>query len=246
MSQPVLTKSQRELVAFLFGSQRSTISARLTQWIFVSPRYAAFVNRYRDKIRKKVRVTRQSGAAADLLYELQVPYWLLQEKRFEVAYEPYLAAKKRGPDYSVTFRTNFTFNIEITHVRGRKPSASASTEDTGIDLRLVDVLCGKLRQMLPSMANVLFVVAGPRVLDKLDLAAHLSWIKEKAERSDPSFYARQRFLSAADFFKHYQRLSGLATFESAGLKKHALWVNPQARIGLPAGVVNTLERGPSL
>ncbi len=147
-SKPVLTKSQSELVAFLFEANRSAITAQLTAWIAASPRYASFVEKYKDKIRKKLRVTQEAGAAVDLLYELQIPYWLLQEQRFEVAYEPYPAGKTRGPDYSVLFRTNFTFNIEVTHMRGlHRTLAASAAGDALIDLRLVDVLCSKLRQM---------------------------------------------------------------------------------------------------
>lgn len=242
-SKPVLTKSQSELVAYLFEGRHSAIAAPLTAWIVASPRYASFVEKYKDKIRKKLRATREASAAADLLYELQIPYWLLQEQRFEVAYEPYLAGKRRGPDYSVTFRANFTFNVEVTHVRNphRSPAASPAGEAV-IDFRLVDVLCSKLRQMLASMANLLFVVPAPAALEALDLPAHVAWIKDKAERGDPAFYARHRFLNTSDFFKHYERLSGLVLYSPAGERPASIWSNPQARVKLPDPVQHFLKR----
>lgn len=133
-----LAKPQRELLAFLLESKSNAVRAPLTRWVATSPRYATFVEMYKDKIRKKLRLVRGDDAVADLLCELQVPYWFLQDKHFEVAYEPYAAGKTRGPDYAVTFRTNFTFNIEITHMRGqRRPRPASPGHETAIDLRLV-------------------------------------------------------------------------------------------------------------
>ena len=242
-SKPGLTKSQSELLAFLFEAQHGEIRAALTAWIAASTRYASFVERYKDKIRKKLRVTRQAGAVIDLLYELQIPYWLLREQRFEVAYEPYMAGKTRGPDYSVTFRTNFTFNIEVTHVRGLNRALAASPAgETSIDLRLVDVLCSKLRQMLPNMANLLFVVSAPAVLETLDLPAHMAWITDKAEHGDAPFYARQHFSNASDFFRYYERLAGVVLYDPAGTRQVTLWSNPRARVKLPDPLKNILQR----
>ncbi len=113
-----LTKSQSELIAFLVEGRQSHLTTSLAMWIAASERYASFVEKYKDKIRKKLRITYGTDAAADLLYELQIPFLLLQENRFDVAYEPYAAGKRRGPDYAVTFRSNFNFNIEVTHMRG--------------------------------------------------------------------------------------------------------------------------------
>ena len=241
-SKPRLTKSQSELLAFLFEAQDSEIRTTLTGWIAASTRYAAFVEKYKDKIRKKLRVTREAGALIDLLYELQISYWLLRERRFEVAYEPYMAGKTRGPDYSVTFRTNFTFNIEVTHVRGlNRTLASSPTGDASIDLRLVDVLCSKLRQMLPNMANLLFVVSAPAMLETLDIPAHMAWITDRAERGDAPFYARQHFSNASDFFKYYERLSVVVLYDPAATRPTVLWSNPRARVKLIGPLTNILQ-----
>jgi hypothetical protein len=242
-STPVLTKAQHELIDYLFDGQRSPLTSPLTTWIAVSPPYAAFAEKYKDKIRKKLRVTREARAASDLLCELQIPFWLSGDPRFEVAYEPYSAAKTRGPDYSVTFRTNFAFNIEVTHLHGLHPfPAAAPAGEAGIDFHLVDVLCTKLRQMLANMANILFIISDPAGLEPPDLPAHLAWIKDNAERRDPAFYARQRFLTPSDFFKYYERLSGLVLYTAAGTGQAAFWLNPQARVKLAGPVKNCLQR----
>lgn len=241
--KPVLTKSQSELIDFLLDAQPNTIRSPLTEWIAAAPRYAEFVEKYKDKIRKKLRITREPGAAADLFYELQIPYWLLQEKRFEVAYEPYFARKTRSPDFSVTYRTHFTFNIEVTHIHSLPRNPDPTADPNKINQRLVDAICRKLRQLLANMANLVFIVPGPAGPERLELPAHIAWIKDKAERSDPAFYARHRFASTSDFIKHYERLSGLAFFNAAGEQQVNLWLNPQARVKLNDPVRNILQRG---
>ncbi len=82
-----------------------------------SSRFTAFVETYRDKIRKKIRVTREPASVLDLRGELQVAYCLLNDRRLAVAYEPYASAKRRGPDFAVTYRANLMFNIEVARIR---------------------------------------------------------------------------------------------------------------------------------
>lgn len=246
-SRPVLTKSQSELIAYLFDARATAASDTLAAWIAASPRYAAFAEKYKDKIRKKLRVTRDPSAAVDLLYELQIGYWLLQEKRFEVTYEPYAAGKTRGPDYAVAFRANFLFHIEVTHMRGSHPAPDSTTPDgNSINQRLIDVVCAKLGQMRPNQANLLCIVSTPAVLGALHLPAHIAWIKDKAEHGDPAFYARHRFLNAADFFKYFERLSGMILDDPTGEHASIFWQNPQARVKLLEPVRNILQRGFSL
>ena len=235
-TKSVLTKSQTELIGYLFGSH-SSAKTQLTKWIATSPRYSAFVDKYKDKIRKKLRVTRDPGATADLLYELQIPYWLLHDRRFETAYEPYSAGKTRGPDFAITFRTNFTFNIEVTHIR---KLAATPIDEMLIDLRWVDVLCSKLRQLPANVPNLLFIASTAAIPISLDLATHLAWIKSRAESRDQQFYTRHRFLNPADFFKHYERLTGLVLLTIPGSHQISLWLNAQARIKLPNAVKNAL------
>jgi hypothetical protein len=238
-----ITKAQSELIAFLFETKGSHAAARMSEWIVESSRYAAFVTKNKDKIRKKLRVTGEKDAAADLLHELQVPYWLLQDKRFDVEYEPYMSGKGRGPDYAVTFRSNFVFNMEITHVRGLARSAAPASNEPTIYFRLIDVLCGKLAQMRPNMANLLVVVTPADLLEPVELNAHIAWIKEKAEAKDTQFYSRQGFESASEFFKLFERLSAVMFYKSGEEQRPILWRNPQARVKLPEALTNFLQRG---
>jgi len=238
-----LRKSQSELLAYLFDAHHSAFSAQVTHWIVNSPRFASFATEFKDKIRKKIRVTRGSTAETDLLYELQIANWLLQEKRFELAYEPFASGKTRGPDFSVTLRSNFTFNIEVTHVR---KLTTSQVGETLLDLRLIDVICGKLRQMTPNRANLVFIVSSASLFSSLDLPAHVAWIKDMAERKDDQFYARHRFANPSEFFKFFKRLSGVALYAPNNTQLLSLWLNPQAKIALADPVRNILQRGPVL
>ena len=231
------TKAQDQLIAYLFEGRQGRLTGLMTGWITTSKLYMLFVEEYKDKIRKKLRVTRQPEAIADLSYELQIPFLLLQDRRFELAYEPYASRTGRAADFAVSFRKNFTFNLEITHLRSLH--LMATDEGRAIDYRLVDVLCSKLTQMLAKMANVLFVVLPEVALDQLDPAVHLAWIRNRAER-DPNFCARQGFGNASDFFKSYERLSALALFNPSG--KFSIESNPGARARLPKEVVTALTR----
>jgi hypothetical protein len=239
-----LNKRQKELIAFLFDDQPHVFSGALSSWVAGSPRYAAFADDYRDKIRKKLRVTRDRGAKADLLAELQVGYWLLQERRFDLAYEANAAGSQRSPDYSVTYRSNFHFAVEVTHVRGAQANMlPAETGSAALNFRLIDVLSNKLRQMLPGAANLLFVLTPMSPLGQLDLAAHLAWIQDKAESRDSEFYARHRFRDPADFFKHLGQLSGLLMADTECRLDWTFWWNPQARIPLTKEIQTIFERG---
>jgi hypothetical protein len=199
-------------------------------WLAASPRFAAFVEKYKDKIRKKIRVLNGEDIALDLLAELETAYLLLAEKRFELAYEPYAAEKKRGPDFAVTWRNSLTFNLEITRLH------NAGGEVEG---RLADLVCEKLGQMLPAMINLLAVVSDQ--FPEPDLNAAMQQLKLSAEKRDPSLYARYGYQTPADFFKGYERLSGILWHQSeAG--PVVFWNNPQARHPLPPKVRNLLVR----
>src|SRR5689334_5810768 len=108
---------QADLVEFLFVGKENFLSAELLQWMNLSTRFTSFVETYRDKIRKKIRVTREMESLLDVRGELDVAYRLLHDRRFAVQYEPYATAPGRGPDFAVTYRTNLRFNIEVSRMR---------------------------------------------------------------------------------------------------------------------------------
>jgi len=217
------------LVDFLFDNRSHPLRSQMAAWLAASPRFATFVEEYKNKIRKKIRVLNGEEMALDLLAELETAYLLLADRRFELFYEPYVGEKKRGPDFTASWRTNLTFNLEVTRLR------SGSGEVEG---RLADVVCEKLGQMQPAMINLLAVVGSDQV-PAPDLATAMQHLKLLAEKRDPILYARQGYQTPADFFKGYERLSGILWRHGAESPVD-YWHNPQARRLLPKKVRNLL------
>ena len=146
------------LIAYVFEGQPHLLSGELMQWMEASPRFTAFVETYRDKIRKKIRVTREPESVLDLRGELEVAYGLLNDRRLAVAYEPYASAKRRGPDFAVTYRANLVFNIEVARIRARAQARERSASIIPrAEERILRILLDKLGQMQPGMANLLVI-----------------------------------------------------------------------------------------
>src|SRR5215208_3707144 len=97
---------QDDLIAYLFEGQLHLLSGELYQWMDASSRFTAFVETYRDKVRKKIRVASEPESALDVRSELEVAFCLLSDRRLDVAYEPYANLQRRGPDFAVTYLTN--------------------------------------------------------------------------------------------------------------------------------------------
>jgi hypothetical protein len=232
-----------DLRAYLFEGQPHLLSEDLMQWMEASSPFTAFVETYRDKIRKKIRVTRAPESILDLRGELGVAYCLLTDRRFTVAYEPYASAKGRSPDFAVNYRTNLVFNIEVARIRAEENSAGhfASGSPVGVqghEQRILRVLLDKLEQLQPGEANLLVILTSPEVGRSIDLARLIRAVKTRAEGRDPSFYAASRYTSPADFYKDFLHLSGILLWAS----EVQLWVNKQARPGLPKKVLRLVSQ----
>ncbi len=152
-----------DLLPYIFTNTRLPLAVQFAQWVQESPRFRAFAETYRDKIRKKVRGIAEAEGHGDLQAELATAYFLVQERRFVVEYEKYGVGKQRGPDFSITYKTHVRFDVEVTRLRGvRARAAGAGAEATGAapDLgKLVNTLCAKLVQLPPSMINILVLAA---------------------------------------------------------------------------------------
>src|SRR5690348_5329589 len=93
-----------ELISFLFDGKSSFLSESMTGWMASSRRFAAFTDSFRDKIRKKIRVTQDPESLLDLRLELETAHLLLKEKTLSVIYEPDHAKRiVRAPDFAVTY-----------------------------------------------------------------------------------------------------------------------------------------------
>ncbi len=120
-----------ELLSYIFGDATDFLAAQVADWALSSKRFRTFAITYRDKIRKKIRGTRDPEGLRDLQFELATAYFLLQEQQFTVEYEKFGTGKQRNPDFSVTYRTNTIFNVEVKRLRSASQESEADTQPTG-------------------------------------------------------------------------------------------------------------------
>ena len=245
-----------ELLTYLFDGQLHLLAQQMATWLASSRRFTAFVTAFRDKIRKKLRVTQDQESLLDLRLELETAYLLLQERPLSLVYEPQLGGKLRGPDFAVTFTTSLTFMVEVTRLRADPKSIQAEAQEQTpatptadtiptiplIDERLADTICSKLGQLLPQHSNVLLVGVEALHLTHNDLRATMLHIQQRAERNDTTFLQRYRFRDRADFFHNYQRLSEVLVRgpHVQAAEPMVAWVNHQAKHPLPSKVQTVL------
>src|SRR2546428_9406191 len=134
-----------DLIAYLFGEDHSPLAAQVGPWLVASPRFRAFAEIYRDKIRKKARGPRDDDGRRDFAFELAIAVRLLEERRFALEYESY-GVGQRAPDFRVTFRSRLRFNVEVRRLRQPAPADRAP---------LIRAVCDKLGQLPPATVNVL-------------------------------------------------------------------------------------------
>jgi len=231
-----------DLLPYIFTNTRLPLAVQFAQWIDVSPRFRAFAETYRDKIRKKVRTITEAEGYRDLQAELATAFFLAQERRFLVEYEKYGVGKQRGPDFSVTYKTHIRFDVEVARLRAGQAGAAPEPG------KLVNTLCAKLQQLPPSMINILVLAADdapysgddPSTGSEKVLESGLRLLQERAERKDDDFFTRRGFLGTRDFHRHYSRLSAirLITLDAPPV----LWLQPQARHPLPPDLATLLRR----
>lgn len=234
-----------ELLTYLFDGQPHVLAGPMETWLASSRRYATFVDDFRDKIRKKIRVTQDQETLLDLRLELETAYRLLQERTLTLTYEPQLAERVRSPDFAVTYTTSLTFMLEVTRLRANQKSAEEQTSPANtIGERLADAVCSKLGQLQPKRSNILLVGVDIPRLTQEDLRATMLRIQQRAERSESAFFQRYRFRDRANFFSHYQRLSEILVRGTDPQKGESfiVWVNSQAKIPLPSKVRTVLYR----
>jgi len=226
-----------DLVAYLFGTGHSSLADEAGPWVAASPRFRAFAETYRDKIRKKARGVRDEEGRRDLKFELAIAVRLLAERRFALEYESY-GAGRRAPDFRVTFRSQVRFNVEVRRLRRRAPTPDAPSDPA----RLVRAVCDKLGQLPPAMINVLVLGAeGPSSAADA-LAPAMLRLQDRAAQKDEVLFLQRGFAGARDFLRKYQRLSGaMCLAGEPGALRASLWRNPQARHPLPANLARALS-----
>ena len=234
-----------DLLAHLFQNQPHALAQPIATWLAQSRRFAAFVERFRDKIRKKLRDTRDTENLLDLRLELETAYLLLQERTLSLSYEPQPVGRARCPDYAVTFTTSSTFMLEVTRLRPslRAQPVPNATRIADAD-RVADTVCGKLGQLMAQRSNVLLIGAEDVALTAEDLRLALLQVQHRAERNDTTLFQRHGFRDRAEFFAHYQRLSELIVrvWTPNAITTPLIWINPQAKYPLSSKVRTALYR----
>jgi len=221
-----------DLLDYIFDHTKTELYAEFETWMRGSRRFKAFAQEHRDKIRSKLRNVRDDAGMKDLRAELETAVLLLREERFTLEYEMYAASKQRGPDFTVTFKTHTPFNVEVRRIRMEDDQARVD--------KLMTVLCDKVRQMPPSIMNLLWLNAEETLLEA-DLTRAVANLRQLAERGAESdaYFARRGFENAGEFLKYFQRLSGIVRRQPGGL---TVWLNPIARHKMQPEIVTAIQR----
>ena len=227
-----------DLLAYIFGDRRPAFYPSFAADVRASRRFRAFAHAYRDKIRAKLKNAGDDDGELDLAAELETAALLLREARFAVEYETYAAAKQRGPDFTVTYKTHTPFNVEVRRLRRLEPDADDAETRAA---RLAAVLVDKVDQMPPSIVNFLWLV-NESPMTEADLARATAAFVRAAERKDDDFFARRGFVDTAGLLRQYPRLSGIV---SHGPPVAGLWLNPAARHKSLPDIATALRRAAS-
>jgi hypothetical protein len=230
-----------ELLASFFDGQSHFLAEPMAEWLATSRRFTDFVRTHHTKIRKKIRTTQEPETLRDIQLELETAYLLLREKSLSLKYEPQHPELGRSPDFAVTFTTSLTFMVEVTRMRGIL--AGQLFND-----RFIDLVCGKLGQLLIQRSNLLVVGAEDLHLTSDELRACMLRLQKRAEANDASVVQRYGFRDRADFFNRYHRLSAILVRRiplQAG-DSVIFWENPQAKYPLSTKVRTALTRSHTL
>jgi hypothetical protein len=194
----------------------------LATWLAGSARFRAFAEAHREKIRKKLRAA-DAEALRDVRAELQVAHLLLADRRFELAFEAY-GSGKAGPDFTVSFRGEQNFNLEVTRLRGLPRSTAYGGS-----------LVAKLRQLPPSAPNALLIAIEGSSTDALDIATAARALRDRADAKDEAFFRARGFQGTRRFYERYLRLGAAFVWceRAAGDARATSWINRSARIALP-------------
>ena len=222
-----LTQVER-LAAHLFdGAESDSVAEEIAGWLAGSARFRGFAEAHRDNIRKKLRVATDIEGRRDVRAELGVAHLLLADRRIELAFEAY-GSGRAGPDFTVMFRGERSFNLEVTRLR-RAPGEAT----------LGRPLLPKLRQLPPSVPNALLIAIEGDRADALDIPAATRALQARADAKDDAFFISRGFDGTRGFHQRYRRLGAVLTWcEGAPAAARAsLWANPGARIALPARAI---------
>jgi hypothetical protein len=162
--------------------------------------------------------------------ELSTAYTLLKERRFQVEYEKE-GSKVSGPDFTVTYRENTLFSVEV-----RRVNLSHATAE-GRARKLIETVCDKVWQMPPGRVNVLLLSS--QRFDESELAAAMVTLRGLAERKAEDFFTQRGFKNAAEFVKQFRQLSLIVGHSPGGV---VFWLNSLAKHPIPKEIALALQR----
>ena len=218
------TAVDRLLDHLLAGRSDPPLAPELADWLTRSPRFRDFADAHRDKIRKKLRTAGDPESLRDVRAELRVAQLLLADRRIGLVFEAH-GSGRRGPDFTVAFRGASAFDLEVTRHRG-DPVASSHAGP----------LLAKLRQLQPSVANVLVVAVDGDRADALDVPGGIRRLRAEADAKNETFFQRRGFEGTRDFYHRFLRLGAVLTWCEGGAAGHRVstWENASARIPVSA------------
>jgi hypothetical protein len=192
-------------------------------WLAGSARFRKFVDAHKDKIRKKLRGATDIDARRDVRVELRVAHLLLADRRMDLSFEAF-GSQKGGPDFTIGFRGERSLNLEVTRLR-RAPAAAGGGGQ----------LLAKLRQLPPSMPNIVLIAIETDGAQAFDVVAATRALRARADARDDAFFIGRGFDGARGFYQRYLRLGAVLVWcEGAeGDDRAALWSNGSARIAVP-------------
>lgn len=207
------------LIEHLFRDDAADpLADELGDWLSASPRYRRFVEGHRDKVRKKLRGATDAGARLDVRAELRVGSLLLAERRIGLDWEAY-GSTEGGPDFTVSYRSKRSFNLEVTRLR-RADAAAAQDRP----------ILAKLRQLPPSVPNALLVMVDQRA--RFDPTTVARSLRARADGKDEPFFVQRGFKGSREFYDRFLRLGAVIVWADAP-SAAAVWLNRSARIPVP-------------
>ena len=223
--------SVARLVDHLFDAPPALpLRDELGAWLTASRRFRSFVEANRDKIRKKLRGAADAEARWDVRTELLVARLLLADRRIELAFEP-SGSTSGGPDFEVSYRAHRACTLEVT----RRRPGSRSAADGG-------ALLAKLRQLPPSVANVVLVAVADDRAEPLDLPTTIQALLARADAGDGRPFAERGLDGVRGFRQRFLRLGAvIAWYEDRhGEARADAWLNRSARIAVPEPALRTV------
>jgi hypothetical protein len=96
-------------------------------------------------------------------------------------------------------------------------------------------ILGKLRQLPPSIPNLLVVALATPSGSGVDVDAAVRALRSRADRKDEAFFIGRGFAGSRGFYERFLRLGGVVAWreDAAEGDRAALWINRSARIAVP-------------